>query len=184
MAGPRRRSRGFTLTELLITLAIAGILAMLGAPAMGSLLARMREATTEATIARTLQHARNTAVMHNARVLVCPSGDGQHCEPSADWRHGWIVARDADGDGKPDADTPVIDVQSAMPVGTRVITSGGRTRLTFHATGSAAGSNVSFTVCHTRAQEGKAVILSNTGRVRLAKPEPERLQACLDGLES
>ncbi len=182
MVRPKRRNRGFTLTELLITLAIASVLAMIGAPAMGSLLARTRDASTEASIARTLQHARNTAVMHNARVLVCPSGDGQHCEASDNWQHGWIVARDADGDGKPDPDTPIIDVRSAMPVGTRVITSGGRTKLTFHATGSAAGSNVAFTVCHARAQDGKAVILSNTGRVRLAKPEPERLQACLDGL--
>ena len=182
MAHHQRSTQGFTLTELLVTLAIAGILAMIGAPAMGSLLARTQDANTEASIADSLRHARTAAVMDNARVLVCPSNDGVHCHAGDDWQHGWIVARDADHDGQPDATAPIIATQSAMPAGIRMITSEGRSRITFQPSGSAGGSNVTFTICHANARAGKSVIVANSGRVRLAGAEPARLQVCLAGL--
>ena len=87
----QRTTRGFTLVELLITLAIAGMLAALGAPAFGNLLARTRNAGAEAALANTLRHARSTAVLRNTRILVCPSRDGARCTPDADWQHGWLV---------------------------------------------------------------------------------------------
>lgn len=182
MAHYGRAAQGFTLTELLVTLAIAGILAMIGAPAMGSLLARTRDATTEAAVANALRHARSAAVMRNARVLVCPSRDGRRCNPGDDWQHGWIVAKDADHDGQPDADAPLLLAQAAMPVGTRVITSAGRGQLAFHPNGGAGGSNARFTICHANARAGKAVIVANSGRVRLANADAAHLQACLAGI--
>jgi type IV fimbrial biogenesis protein FimT len=183
MARSARAARGFTLTELLIALAIAGILAMIGAPAMSGLLARTRDASTEAAVATTLRHARTAAVMRNARVLVCPSRDGHRCNPGDDWQHGWIVAKDSDHDGQPDTDASLITVQSAMPVGTRVVTSIGRGQLAFHPNGGAGGSNVRFTICHANARTGKAVIVANSGRVRLASADTTHLQACLAGLQ-
>lgn len=178
-----RHECGFTLTELMIALAIAGILAMIGAPAMGNLLARTRDASTEAAVATTLRHARTAAIMRNVRVLVCPSRDGRQCNPGDDWQHGWIVAKDADHDGEPDTGVPVITVQAAMPSGTRVITSLGRGEITFQPSGSAGGSNARFTICHARGHDGKAVIVSNSGRVRAADADPDRLRQCLAGLE-
>lgn len=174
---------GFTLTELLIALAIAGILATIGAPAMGSLLARTQEATIEASVAGSLRHARTAAVMRNARVLVCPSNDGARCHAGSDWQHGWIVAQDADHDGQPDTGKVIIARQASLPRGTRVITSAGRVRIVFHPNGSAAGSNARFTICHARERDGKSVVISNSGRVRLEDADPEHLQACLAGIQ-
>ena len=175
-------AHGFTLTELLITLAIAGILAMIGAPAMGSLLARMQSANVEASIAAGLRHARTSAVMHNARVLVCPSPDGHHCRAGDDWQHGWIIAQDIDHDGQPDMGKQIIAVQMAIPAGTRVVTSVGRGSIVFHPNGSAAGSNVWFTICNARVRGGESVIVANSGRVRLADADPAHLQTCLAGI--
>lgn len=183
MTRSARTIRGFTLTELMVALAIAGVLAMIGAPAMGSLLARTRDANTEAMVANTLRHARSAAVMRNARVLVCPSRDGRRCNPGDDWQHGWIVAKDADHDGQPDGGAAVITAQAAMPAGTRVVTSIGREQITFQPSGSAGGSNVRFTICHANARAGKAVIVANSGRVRLADADAVHLQACLAGLQ-
>lgn len=183
MRSHRSRQCGFTLIEAVLVLAIAGILAMIGAPAMGGLLARASEASAEGSIAGSLRHARTAAVTHNTRVVVCPSDGGHRCQPSYDWQHGWIVAADADHDGQPDAGKPVIAALPAMPEGTRIITSVGRERITFHPNGGAGGSNVRFTICHVRERDGKSVVLSNTGRVRLANADAAHLQACLAGLQ-
>lgn len=172
-------SRGFTLTELLIVLAIAGILAAIGAPAMGNLMSRVHQDSAEAAIADSLRRARTTAVMHNNRVLVCPSRDGRRCNKGDDWQHGWLVADDADHDGQPDSRTQALAVIGAMPGGTRIITSVGRGQLTFQPSGSAGGSNVNFTVCHAHDRSGKSVVVANSGRVRIDKPGTDRLQACL-----
>src|SRR6185437_11302944 len=137
MAHYGRAAHGFTLTELLVALAIAGILAMIGAPAMGSLLARTRDASTEAMVANTLRHARSAAVMRNARVLVCPSRDGRRCSAGDDWQQGWIIAQDSDHDGQPDGGAALITAQAAMPAGTRVVTSIGRGQIAFQPSGSA-----------------------------------------------
>lgn len=182
MAPSARTARGFTLTELLIALAIAGILAMIGAPAMSHLLARTQTSTAEALVANGLRHARTAAVMGNTRVLMCPSDDGRHCRPDDDWQHGWILARDADHDRQPDADAPLIAAQTAVHAGTRIVTSIGREWIAFLPNGSAAGSNARFTICRARQHTGRSVVVSNTGRVRLEDADAAHLQACLAGL--
>ena len=183
MAHHERAVQGFTLAELLVTLAIAGILAIIGAPAMGGLLARTRDASTEAMVADTLRHARSAAVMRDARVLVCPSRDGHRCSAGDDWQHGWIIAQDSNHDGQPDGGAALITAQAAIPAGTRVTTSLGRGQVAFQPSGSAGGSNVRFTICRANAREGREVIVANSGRVRLASADAEHLQACLAGLQ-
>lgn len=177
-----RKAPGFTLIELMTTLAVASILAMIAAPALGNLLARVREASAEARIAGTLRHARTAAVMDNTRIIVCPSSDGRHCHSGYDWQHGWIVAPDADYDGQPDTGHQIIAALPAMPAGNRIITSSGRTHIIFHPDGNSAGSNARFTICHARGGDGKSVVVSNTGRVRIADPDPSRLEQCLAGI--
>lgn len=178
-----RLARGFTLTELMVVLAIAAIVVMLGAPAMGGLLARTQDAATETALAGSLRNARSAAVMRNARVVVCPSVDGRTCRAGDDWQRGWIIAQDADHDGQPDAGTPPLNVESAPPAGTRVITSIGRGKITFQPSGSAGGANARFTICHARNHSGKSVIVANSGRIRVDRATPDRLAVCLDGFD-
>lgn len=182
MRARRASASGFTLTELVMVVAIAGILAAIGAPAMGSLGARVHASSAEASIADSLRRARTTAVMRNTRVLVCPSRDGRTCSKGDDWQQGWLVANDANRDGQPDGGAQSLAVSGALPAGTRIVTSAGRGQLTFQPTGSAGGSNVTFTVCHARLREGQAVVVANSGRVRIGKPDAAHLQACLAGL--
>lgn len=176
-------ARGFTLIEAMMALAIASILAMLGAPVFDKVLASARVSTVEGTLATTLQQARNAAVMHNRRVVACPSADGHHCAESDEWQRGWIVAADADHDGQPDAGHPILAAHPALSSRVRVVTSAGRRLVAFHPNGSAAGSNARFTICHAHARTGTSVVVSNAGRVRVESADPAHLQACLAGLE-
>ncbi len=175
---------GFTLIELMVTLAISGILATIGVPSMTHLLARVQNSGAETAIAGSLRHARTVAVMHETRVLVCPSADGHHCQAADEWQHGWILAQDRDHDGQPDAGIPIIVAHATLHGGARVITSVGREKVAFHPDGGAAGSNATFTICHAREHDGKSVVVSNTGRVRVENATSARLQACLEGIRT
>lgn len=179
----RKIARGFTLTELLAVLAIGGVLAALGAPALGGLLARQHGATATASIVATLRQARTAAILHNRRVVACPSRNGQDCDDTTEWQHGWIIAADADHDGHADAGRVPLAVFNALPPGSRITTSAGRRLVAFHPNGSAAGSNASFTICSARAGAGAAVVVSNTGRVRTQPASAQHLQACIDGIQ-
>lgn len=182
MRKPMPAARGFTLTELTVVLAISAILTMAGAPAMGRLLGRSRAASAEADIAASLRHARTAAIMHNGRVIACPSTDGRRCDDSSAWQRGWILADDADHDGQPDAGAPIIAIFHALPTGTGITSSQGRKLIAFHPNGTAAGSNVRFTICQARSGDGISVVLSNAGRVRTTTPGPQHLNDCLASL--
>jgi type IV fimbrial biogenesis protein FimT len=181
LASPRSNQRGFTLIELMIVLSIAAILAAIGMPALGSMLARSHRRSAEGALQASLMHAREMAIMRNTHVIVCPSSDGAACSGGADWQSGWLIAADADRDDQPDHGSSVA-VFSAMPSGMRILASRGRPRIVFRPDGSAAGTNAQLTVCHTGdPHAGVAVVVSNSGRVRVADAQPDRLQACLGG---
>lgn len=177
-----RPRRGFSLVELLIVLAIAGSLWVAGMPAFGRLLGRARIANAEVLLTNNLQAARSAAVFRNTRIVVCPTGDGRHCEAGADWQHGWLIAEDGDHDGQPDAGVPLLATQPALVQGTRIVTSAGRHLVAFQPTGSAGGSNVRFTICRAHGAAGQSVVIANSGRIRTDVPAPDRLRQCLAGL--
>ncbi|MGI9321280.1 MAG: GspH/FimT family pseudopilin [Thiogranum sp.] len=77
------RPSGFTLLELLVTLALVGLLAGLAVPAMGRLLdtARLRSATE--AFSQELQQARNHALSHQQRIYFSLSVAADR------WCYGW-----------------------------------------------------------------------------------------------
>jgi type IV fimbrial biogenesis protein FimT len=129
-----------------------------------------------------LVHARETAIMRNVRVIVCPSPDGKICVTTTDWQNGWLIATDADHDNQPDRGKGPLATFDALPRQFRVRGSTGRPRVVFHPDGSAAGTNAHLTICRLGdTREGSAVIVSNSGRVREADAQPDRLEDCLAG---
>ena len=72
----RRVSCGFTLVELLVTVAIMAVLAMIAAPQFGPYLANQRVKGTAQELVNDLQFARMESVQRNAAVTVTFSGTG------------------------------------------------------------------------------------------------------------
>ncbi len=101
-----KRSRGFTLIELMITLLLAAIILALGVPGFQDIVRNNRAATQSNELISALSLARSEAVKRGARVSLCPSTDQATCTGGTNWANGWIVFRDiAANDGAP----PVVE---------------------------------------------------------------------------
>jgi type IV fimbrial biogenesis protein FimT len=87
---PRRHRAGFTLVELMITVAVLAILAAIATPSMQALINANRLAGASSELEATLQLARSEAVRRNARVTVCATTDGTTCAAATAWTR-WIV---------------------------------------------------------------------------------------------
>jgi len=86
------RNHGFTLIELMVTIAILAIIASLAAPAVGVFVSRsvMRGISADFTLA--MQRARSEAINRNMCVTMCMSDDGLTCTSTGqNWGIGWIA---------------------------------------------------------------------------------------------
>jgi len=89
------RQTGFTLLELMIVVAIAGIVMAIGVPSFQSITTTNRIAANTNELITALNLARSEAVKRSAAVSVCKSADGAICTTSGDWDQGWIVYVDS-----------------------------------------------------------------------------------------
>lgn len=101
--GMRACSRGFTLVELLVTLAVAAILLALATPSLAELLRGNRLAAANNELVTALNVARAEALRRGRPVTVCASADQRSCAASTNWATGWVVFEDTVNSGAPSA---------------------------------------------------------------------------------
>jgi type IV fimbrial biogenesis protein FimT len=93
-----KKYSGFTLIELMITLAVVGILLMVGVPSLKTFLQSNQLVAASNELISALHVARSEALKLNSRVSICESSDGKSCSNTGSWKNGWIVFVDANGD--------------------------------------------------------------------------------------
>ena len=165
---------GFTMVELAITLAIAGVMAAMALPGMQYLIESNRATTSVNAFIGALNYARSEAIKRGIRVAVCRSEDGTSCSAGSDWEAGWLVFVNVDGVEPPAVNTVDGDLILRMhPELANNITLESDTTyedyVLFRSNGSLPSSGL-FKACigtdDTRAQ---GVVLSRTGRIRTAQ---------------
>jgi type IV fimbrial biogenesis protein FimT len=98
-----KNHRGLTLIELLVTVAVVAILAMIGPPMLASMLDSNRSIAHYNQLAGSLALARSESIKRGVVVSVCGSSDdGDSCN-TANWESGWLVFADVNKDGVVDA---------------------------------------------------------------------------------
>ena len=101
--------RGFTLFELMITIAIAAILMMVAAPSMLKTFKSNRVQSEASSFVSDLMLARAEAVKRGLGVSMCSSSDGSSCAASGNtWQAGWIVFVDPTAGCAVPSSSPVV----------------------------------------------------------------------------
>ena len=88
------RQSGFTLIELMVTMAVLAILAVVAVPGMTMLINGNRLSGMNDELTASVQLARSEAIRRNARVTMCGSADGTTCDAVTDWNRWIVVGRD------------------------------------------------------------------------------------------
>jgi type IV fimbrial biogenesis protein FimT len=102
-----RPSKGFTLVELMTTVAVVAILSTIAYPSFQGILRSNRMAATSNQLIGALSLARSEAVMNTRGAGVCASTVGTSCDGSA-WTQGWMVWSDPNRSGTFDSGDTVL----------------------------------------------------------------------------
>jgi type IV fimbrial biogenesis protein FimT len=176
-----RAPRGVTLIELMVVIAIVGIIGMMAAPSFARMLASNTVTSQVNGFLTDAQFSRSEALKRGTSVTMCrtisPDAASPTCAQSTDtggWETGWIVFVDSDNDGVRSSTEQLLRVQQNL-VGSGGIAPGDGVAydvIRYRASGWAPGkaSALRFLPREASAQSdvklGRTVCVNSLGRVR------------------
>jgi type IV fimbrial biogenesis protein FimT len=167
------RADGFTLLELLLTMAVAAVLLGIAVPSYRGLVQRNAVTAQVNDLVGDLSYARSQAVTRGQAVYLCTSFNGSVCAASGGWSQGWIVyAPDPNDTANPPAVQDLLRAHGALKgqiqiTGNQNITDSAH----FDANGFAMGSIGTFTATADNSP-AKYVVISGSGRIRTDNQAP------------
>lgn len=171
--------RGFTLPELITSLAVLGILTALAYPSFANLLLQSRVETVTEELQAAVQLTRQHAVMANSRANLAAV--------EKDWELGWELYLDHNHNGQQDEDEPLLQTGDALHDDVRVHANRPVSRYISYlgtgesrwASGYGGGAFQAgrFSICPREAGAGYELILSRGGRMRKTDISKEECNA-------
>ena len=154
---------GFTLIELIVTIAVAGILLALAAPSFQSLLISNRITAQTNDLVSDLAFARSEAIKRGVTVTACFANTPTTCGAGINWTAGWIVFVDTGTAGDATGDTILRTHEALRGNSTLTATVTGNHFISYFPSGTVDAAET-FTLCNAAVQ-GRTVAISASGRV-------------------
>jgi len=167
--GHRFRQRGFTLQELVVSLAIGGGVTT-GAAGLYSMVQEAQVVTATNEIVAHMNLARSEAITRGYEVALCANGNADCRTRTGEisWQNGYRIYANTDGDNALGDDEPILRVNNGHGAGITVRSNRGG-KLTFKPEGMSPGSTITVAVCGARANQARYIIVQNGGRARVAR---------------
>lgn len=165
--------RGFTLIEMLVTVAVLAIVLSIAAPSFSTMIKNGRLATESNDLMSDLALARTEAARRGGRVSLCISNNGTTCATSgADWSGGRIVFSDREPYGQIDSGDTILRVVSSVTAKKITLTASGFNPtyyFQFRPNGASSSSTTGvMKICDDRTGSfGREIEVLITGRVSL-----------------
>jgi type IV fimbrial biogenesis protein FimT len=197
----RARTKGFTVVELMVVVAIMAVVMAFGIPSYKSVTTQSRMAGEINDLATDIALARSAAVKQGLTVTICPSSDPTAtpssttpaCNGSSEWNTGWIVFIDVTSNQTFNNSTGdvLLRTHSAF-TGTDTLTSSATSQALSATTFNRMGGTLSFGNSATDANTGtltlhdstnnpnwrRCVILSEAGTITVDSPQNQQQTAC------
>jgi type IV fimbrial biogenesis protein FimT len=144
--------QGFTLLELMVTIAVMAILVMIAVPNLNDAVLGGKLSSYANNLVASAYLARGEAVKRNAVITLCASSDGSTC--TGGWEQGWVVLWG----------TNVLHRQQALSAGLKI--NADAASISFSPTGVSASTAATLTVCRltpTVGTQERVVSISATG---------------------
>lgn len=160
------KKSGFTLVELMVTVAVFAIIATFAVPAFRTIIVSNSVAFDRDEFFNLLQLARGEAIKNGTATTICKSSDGASCNNALGWNGGWLLFKDEDRDGTLDAPGDTV-IKAVAPLDGQVTVnqSNGDNVITFESRGLLLDGDGIFTFSHSEGtQYDKTVAVGLTGR--------------------
>lgn len=161
-------TRGFTLLELLVTIAVSTILLTIGIPSFLRTVAENHRVSYSADVYNALNFARSEAIAHNTNVIVCKSKNEKSCSASGKWSDGWIVFTSSASAGTKPASADDI-LQTHGPFKKFTLTSSALPNKVVYLSSGRASVKGDFLLCaQVTDLPGRNISITSSGRPRVA----------------
>lgn len=156
--------KGFTLLELMVTVAIAGILVGIAIPSFTSIIASTRLTTAANELITALNYARSEAIKRGVIVYV-----HQKNATAGEWKGGWEVLIDSDNSNTYNAADTLLRTYAALPSGYTLSTASLDYTGYFPSGLGSRGTNVVFSLCNaTNAATSRTISINVVGRTQVS----------------
>lgn len=173
-----KKSKGFTLIELMVVLSIVAILATMAAPSLRHMIRSITMSSNVNTFLADMRYARSESIRRGGGVVMCRSSNPEAIKAkcgtgsTVGWESGWIIFHDLNNGGTRSKDEPLLRVQGPITGINTIAETGAATLFKFTATGRlnlSGATHLTFGSPPAYATDDQRIVCVNLGgRARIA----------------